>query len=63
MVVNRKISYDTDIPDEKKATGKFLIRKEGQKMILAEKIMEMRKKWRRFIIWLCYDRNFVVDNI
>ena len=44
MVVNRKISYDTDIPDEKKATGKFLIRKEGQKMILAEKIMEMRKK-------------------
>ena len=44
VVVNRKISYDTDIPDEKKATGKFLIRKEGQKMILAEKIMEMRKK-------------------
>lgn len=44
VVVNRKISYDTDIPDEKKATGKFLIRKEGQEMILAEKIMEMRKK-------------------
>lgn len=31
-------------PMRKKATGKFLIRKEGQKMILAEKIMEMRKK-------------------
>ena len=44
VVVNRKISYDTDIPDEKKATRKFLVRKEGQKMILAEKIMEMRKK-------------------
>ena len=27
-----------------KATGKFLIRKEGQTMILAEKIMELRKK-------------------